>query len=134
MEKKTEDLVHEIRNSTTIKNYLDKNETECIAIDLNSYLHDLIKRKGLGRKYIFNRGNIAKTYGYHILSGRKKSPSRDVIIKLCLGLELDIDEAQQLLRMARLGSLYARDKRDSVICSALRIKRRPWSAICCLTR
>ena len=115
MEKKTEDLVHEIKSSASIKNYLDNNESECINIDLDAYLGDLIKKKGLGRKYIFNRGNIAKNYGYHLLSGRKKSPSRDMMIKFCLGLELNIDEAQQLLRISRLGSLYARDKRDSVI-------------------
>lgn len=115
MEKDTERLLHDIKASSNIEEYLAKNADECIEMDLAQYLEKLLIKKNLERKHVFERGNIAQSYGDQILVGRKEKPSRDIILKFCFGLCLNIDESQHLLRVARLGALYARDKRDSVI-------------------
>ena len=57
-----------------------------------------------------NRG-----YCYEIMSGTPKNSSRDKIILLCFGLNLTVDEAQQLLKKSGYAALYARDSRDSII-------------------
>ena len=42
-------------------------------------------------------------------------PSRDKLISIAIGMGLDFDRLQKLLKYAGLRPLYARDLRDSVI-------------------
>lgn len=123
MKKDTDDLLHEIKTTVSIENYLTENSDEHMNIDLAQYLNHLLFEKGFERKQVYTKGNIAKSYGDHILNSRREKPSRNIVLQFCLGLELSIDESQRLLRIARLGSLYARDKRDSVIMFCLQNKK-----------
>lgn len=123
MKKDTDDLLHEIKTTVSIENYLTENSDEHMNIDLAQYLNQLLLEKNFERKQVYTKGNIAKSYGDHILNSRREKPSRNIVLQFCLGLELSIDESQRLLRIARLGSLYARDKRDSVIMFCLQNKK-----------
>lgn len=123
MNKETHDLVDNIKVADNIDNYMEENSDEFINMDLAEYLNKLLSDKGLNRHQVFAQGNITKSYGDHILNGRREKPSRDIILRFCFGLGLDIDQSQRLLRMARVGSLYARDRRDSVILFCLEKKK-----------
>ena len=48
-----------------------------------------------------------------------KNISRDKVIMLCFGLNLTVDEAQQLMKKSGYAPLYARDTRDSIIIFSL---------------
>ena len=53
-------------------------------------------------------------YLHQVFSGRR-TPSRNRLLCLCFGLGASVDEAQDLLRHARLAPLYSRDRRDAIV-------------------
>ena len=61
---------------------------------------------------------LERSYGYHLFSGARANPSRDVLLSLALAMRLTLDETQQLLRRAGQAMLYPRVRRDSVIIRA----------------
>lgn len=46
-------------------------------------------------------------------------PSRDKLLAIGFGLQLDLDEMDKLLRQAGYSPLYARSKRDAIIIRAI---------------
>ncbi len=111
--KTTDELIHEIKTSTDILDYLEKNSGEMQVDSLPEYLKDWLRRKGLSKADVVRRSNLNRAYVYQIFLGRKY-PSRDKVIALAFGLGLDSDEAQTLLKQAGYRELYPRDPRDAL--------------------
>ncbi len=116
--KTTDDLIHEIKTSTAILDYLEKNSGEMQVDSLPEYLKDWLRRKGLSKADVVRRSNLNRAYVYQIFLGRKY-PSRDKVIALAFGLGLDADEAQALLKQAGYRELYPRDPRDALLLYSL---------------
>ena len=103
--KSTENLLGEIKdakNTGELGKYLDENKGDMLG-SLRYRLADLLSQKD---------------YNDQIFNGRRH-PSRDKLIRVILGLELNIDEAQDLLRLATHKALDPRDPRDAVIVSCI---------------
>ena len=60
------------------------------------------------------QSGISEVYLHQVFSGRR-TPSRNRLLCLCFGLGASVDEAQDLLRHARLAPLYSRDRRDAIV-------------------
>ncbi len=116
--KSTDELIHEIKTSTDILDYLEKNSAEMQVDSLPEYLKDWLRRKGLSKADVVRRSNLNRASVYQIFLGRKY-PSRDKVIALALGLGLDSDEAQTLLKQAGYRELYPRDPRDALLLYSL---------------
>ncbi len=116
--KTTDELIHEIKTSTDILDYLEKNSGEMQVDSLPEYLKDWLKRKGLSKADVVRRSNLNRAYVYQIFLGRKY-PSRDKVIALAFGLGLDSDETQTLLKQAGYRELYPRDPRDALLLYSL---------------
>lgn len=112
--KSTDELLHEIKTSGDILDYLEKNSGEMQVDSLPSYLKDWLRRKGLTKADVVRRSNLNRAYVYQIFLGRKY-PSRDKVIALAFGLGLDGEEAQTLLKQAGYRELYPRDPRDALL-------------------
>ena len=67
---------------------------------------------------MIKRSDLESSYGHRLFSGTR-NPSRDTVLQLAFGLELDADGAQQLLKVARATALHPRVKRDAVIAYCL---------------
>lgn len=120
MKKKTEDLLNEIMESTEISQYLTENETEFLDMPLHLYLKQLLEGAGLKISQIAER-SCKGEYIYQVFRGIK-NPSRDVLLCIALALHLTCPDTGQLLRIARMPALDARNRRDSVILFALNQK------------
>ncbi len=116
--KSTDELIHEIKTSTDILDYLEKNSGEMQVDSLPEYLKDWLRRKGLSKADVVRRSNLNRAYVYQIFLGRKY-PSRDKVIALAFGLGLDSDETQTLLKQAGYRELYPRDPRDALLLYSL---------------
>ncbi len=116
--KTTDELIHEIKTSTDILDYLEKNSGEMQVDSLPEYLKDWLKRKGISKADVVRRSNLNRAYVYQIFLGRKY-PSRDKVIALAFGLGLDSDETQTLLKQAGYRELYPRDPRDALLLYSL---------------
>lgn len=116
MKKSTDELMNILRNKRSVDEYFDENDNEIFFGTLSEQVNFYIARKGLTKAEVVRRSGLNRGYCYEILSGKKtKNISRDKVILLCFGLELSVDEAQQLLKKCGYAPLYARDTRDSII-------------------
>ena len=85
---------------------------------LYEYLQALCKSRGEKAERVLRRGDIESSYGHRIFSGQR-NPSRDTVLQFAFGLEMDAEETQQLLKIARATALHPRVKRDAVIAFCL---------------
>lgn len=122
MQKTTDQLMNEIQNSHEIEKFFENNNGEFTEKPLCDHLEHLLKEKKLQKSKVVARSGLNRIYGYQILSG-KRVPSRDKLIALCFGMQLDIDETDDLLKYAGYNPLYARNKRDSIIIFAISNKK-----------
>lgn len=116
--KTTDELAHEISRSDNILDYFAENRGEMQIDSLPEYLERWLKRKDCTKADVVRRSNLNKAYVYQIFLG-KKYPSRDKVIALAFGLELDEKEVQVLLKQAGYRELYPRDPRDALLLYAI---------------
>lgn len=118
MDKSTEELTNELKNSDNINEYVNDNKSELTNMALSQYLENLLISKDLTKSKVIAKSNLSRTYAYQIFDG-KKNPTRDKLVALCFGFQLSVDETQRVLKIAKLPILYPRLKRDSLILFAL---------------
>lgn len=116
--KTTDELAHKISRSDNILDYFAENRGEMQIDSLPEYLERWLKRKDCTKADVVRRSNLNKAYVYQIFLG-KKYPSRDKVIALAFGLELDEKEVQVLLKQAGYRELYPRDPRDALLLYAI---------------
>lgn len=120
MKKSTDDLMNILKQSPSVDDYFDQNDSEIFFGSLSEMIDYFLARKNLTKADVVNGSGINKGYCYEIMSGKStKNISRDKVIMLCFGLKLTVDEAQQLLKKSGYAPLYARDTRDSIIIFSL---------------
>lgn len=78
------------------------------------YLYEVMTAHGFTAKEVIAASGMERSYFYHILSG-KKSPSRNIVIRISLCINATLAETNQLLRLSMWGPLYAKIRRDAAI-------------------
>jgi len=84
----------------------------------HTYLQDQCTLRGVSAAKVIDKSRIERTFGHHIFSGRK-NPSRDKVLQLAFGFEMNYEGAQELLKMARKSALYPKIMRDAVVIQGL---------------
>jgi transcriptional regulator with XRE-family HTH domain len=115
---RTSELLAKLFKTKNVKSFIKQHSKEMDQISLCAYLEKICKEKEMLPGHVIKRSGIERTYGHQIFNGRRK-PSRDKIIQLALGFQMNVDEAQELLKAARKSTLYPKIKRDTVIIFAL---------------
>lgn len=113
MAKITEELLNKIKESSDAEAFVRENERVFLSVSPEEYLNRMANEKGLRVADVAERSGQGD-YVYKVFSGRRKA-SRDVLISICFGMGLSLDEAQPLLRAASFARLDPRNRRDSVI-------------------
>lgn len=115
MQKSTTELLNELKNFDSFKEYEKFNKNSMINKTLSQYLCDLLEEKHLKKSDVIRKGELNESYAYQMFSGVKSTPSKDKLICLSIGMDLSVDETNSLLKLAGLSPLYPRIKRDSII-------------------
>ena len=115
MQKSTTELLNELKNFDSFKEYEKINKNSMINKTLSQYLCDLLEEKHLKKSDVIRKGELNESYAYQMFSGVKSTPSKDKLICLSIGMDLSVDETNSLLKLAGLSPLYPRRKRDSII-------------------
>ena len=68
---------------------------------------------------VIEQSQIERTYGHQLFNGTRR-PSRDKVLQLAIGMGLNVEETQKLLRAAGKSPLYPRLRRDAVILFGIR--------------
>lgn len=119
--KTTTELLHilsSVRTPSELQQYTDALTKEHISCSFSEYMNQKLSEKQLSLADLIRASQIQRNYGYQILNGTR-TPSRDKVLALYLALSLDLAETQRALTCAQTGSLYSKNKRDSVLIFAL---------------
>lgn len=120
MIKQTDELLKELGNTSDINQYLSTNRDELIEQNVAKYLNELLEKKeNLTKSKIIKSTSLSESCIYDIFRGEKSNPSRNKLLQIAFAMSLDLETTQKLLKIAKVGILYPRIKRDSIIIFAL---------------
>jgi hypothetical protein len=116
MDKSTSELLQMLKNSKEYLNYHNEHQDEMIQeyMPIGRAIKCLIDERNLKKSQVIAKSGIEVHYAYQILSGAK-IPSRDKVIMFCIGMDLLLEECQQLLKITGYSQLYAKHERDNVL-------------------
>lgn len=117
--KDLEEMLLNVDDEKSLSEYLEALKKEPKPDSFPYYFNSVIARKKENLKEIIHDSGIEKSYAYHILSGKKKRPGRDKILRLCIAGNFSVEETRKALEAAGEATIYARSSRDSLIQYAL---------------
>jgi macrodomain Ter protein organizer (MatP/YcbG family) len=118
----TNTFLQQLKKTTSIERFINRNNQvldrtptfcECLI--------DLCKQKKITPESVIKKADIERTYGHKFFNGTRQ-PTRDKVIQLAFGFEMDFNETQNLLSAATKNALHPKVKRDAVIVYALEKK------------
>lgn len=110
--KSTKELIKKIKRIDRYdRDFLNDNDFKCPQIQY--YLADLLREHNISYVEYIQQMNLERGYGYQILNGNRK-PSREILIKTAIFLQLNLEETQRLLKIGSRNILYPRIKKDAV--------------------
>lgn len=114
MEKNTSEIVKELGLCPDFQTFYDENKDYMITQKLTELLAQLLERKGAKKSQVIQKAELSEVYGYQIFSG-VRVPERKKLLCLAVAMDLNIEEAQQLLKCAGYAPLYVKLPFDSVV-------------------
>jgi hypothetical protein len=117
----TRTLKSRLLKTADIKGFIIRYGDKLSPEPLHLYLKALCEKRGEPSERIIKRANIERSYGHQFFSGLR-IPSREKLLQLAFGFELDVEETQELLKRGQKNLLYPKIKRDAVIMFCLERK------------
>lgn len=114
MKKNTANIVEELGLCDDFKTFYDENKEYMVRDTLGEMLKRLQTKKSLRKTDVIKRSELAEVYAYQIFSGQRH-PDRKKLLCLAVGMCLDLEETQTLLKCAGYAPLYVKLPFDSVV-------------------
>lgn len=114
IQKDTADIVKELGLSPDFRTFYRENKDYMVTDSLSQLLTRLLEAKGLKKAQVIKNAELSEVYGYQIFSGLR-IPERKKLLCLAVGMALNIEQTQQLLKCAGYSQLYVKLPFDSVI-------------------
>ena len=95
--------------------YMNDGKADTAFVDL---LLKMITDRDLDNATVYHRSNVSKKAFSKILCGDTKVPKKDTVMCFCIGLRLDLEEANELMASANMAFNPA-DNRDKLIVQCL---------------
>ena len=114
MNKDTSKIVEELGICSDFNTFYNENKDYMVSDTLSSLLEKLLAEKGLKKSQVIKNSELAEIYAYQIFSG-VRVPERKKLLSLAIGMSLNLDEVQILLKCAGYSPLYVRLPFDSII-------------------
>jgi len=114
----TELLLERLFKAPNLKTYMKDNAELMVIPPFYLLITGLCKKMGVSKAYVIEKANIPRNYAYQLFNGIR-NPSRDKVIQLAFGFGMDVENTQELLKIARQAQLYPKIPRDSVILRCL---------------
>ena len=112
--KNTDGLQQELMDSTDLSQFLSRNQEQYVDKSVAELLNHLFEKKNISKATLAKQAGMSEIYLHQIFAGRR-TPSRNRLLCLCYGLEANIEETQELLRLCGMAELYPKLKRDAII-------------------
>ena len=124
MQKDTSEIVKELGLCPDFQTFYTENKDYMVCGNLSQLLAQLLESKGLKKAQVIKDAELSEVYGYQIFSGIR-IPERKKLLCLAVGMGLNVDETQRLLKCAGYSQLYVKLPFDSIVlfglCKALSV-------------
>lgn len=114
MMKDTSKIVEELSICPDFKTFYNENSNYMVKEDLSSLLQQLMTKYALKKSQVIRTAEISEVYAYQIFSGLR-IPERKKLLCLAIGMSLNLEEVQTLLKCAGYSPLYVKLPFDSII-------------------
>ena len=114
MSKDTTKILEELQLCPDFRSFYDENRNYMVCQTLSQLLEQLLAEKGLKKSQVIKKAEISEVYGYQIFSGIR-IPDRKKLLALAIGMTLNIEQTQKLLKCAGYPPLYAKIPMDSIV-------------------
>lgn len=114
MKKNTANIVEELGLCDDFKTFYDENREYMVSDTLGEMLRRLQNKKGLRKTDVIKRSELSEVYAYQIFSGQRH-PDRKKLLCLAMGMGLNLEETQTLLKCAGYSPLYVKLPFDSAV-------------------
>ena len=112
--KNTDDLQQALMDSPNLDGFLAENQDVFVNESVPDVLNELFNKRDISKAMLAKQSGMSEIYLYQIFAGRR-CPSRNRLLCLCFGLQVSLEEAQDLLKLCGLALLYPKFKRDAII-------------------
>ena len=114
MKKDTVNIVEALGLCDDFKTFYDENKEYMVSDSLSEMLNRLQTEKSLRKTDVIKRSELSEVYAYQIFSGQRH-PERKKLLCLAVGMCLNLEETQTLLKCAGYAPLYVKLPFDSVV-------------------
>ena len=114
LQKDTSKIIEDLGLCADFKTFYNENKEYMVSATLSQMLNELIKEKGLKKSEVIRKSELSEVYSYQILSGLRV-PERKKLLCLAVGMGLNLDEVQTLLKCAGYSPLYVKISFDSIV-------------------
>lgn len=91
-----------------------ENESAFDNSTIREHFDMLLQKYGVSKAEAIERSSVERGHAYQVLRGAKDA-GRDKLIRLAIGIGLNLEDTQRLLTITRHGILYSKILRDAVI-------------------
>lgn len=114
MQKDTSEIVKQLQLSPDFQCFYQENKEYMVDKTLAQLLNQLLQQTGISKAKAIKDAEMSEIYAYHIFAGTR-IPERGKVLALAIGMGLNLDQIQQLLKTANYSTLYVKRPFDSVV-------------------
>lgn len=114
MQKDTSEIVKQLHLSPNFQSFYQENKEYMVDQTLAQLLAQLLQETGISKSTAIKNAEMSEVYGYHIFAG-SRIPERGKVLALAIGMGLQLDQIQQLLKAASYSPLYVKRPFDSIV-------------------
>ncbi len=114
MVKDTSEMLKELENFASFKEYFTENSDNIAKKELSENLADLLLKYSIKKSEAVKRSEINEIYAYQIFAG-SRLPDRDKLLCILIGMSLPLSEVQNLLKRSGYAPLYPKNEKDCII-------------------
>lgn len=114
MQKDTAEIVKQLKLSPDFQSFYQENKEYMVDKSLSQLLAQLLEQTGISKAAAIKNAEMSEVYGYHIFAG-SRIPERGKVLALAIGMKLNLDQVQQLLKAAGYSTLYVKRPFDSIV-------------------
>ena len=114
MQRDTSEIVEQLQLSPDFQSFYQENREYMVDKSLSQLLEQLLEQSNISKAAAIRNAEMSEVYGYHIFAGRR-IPERGKVLALAIGMELQLEQVQQLLKAAGYSTLYVKRPFDSIV-------------------
>ncbi len=84
-----------------------------------AFIDDYFVSHGLQRSFVIREANLDPQYGYKLLNGSKHTHNRNIIIRICIAMRMNLENTQSALRYYNMRLLDMEIIRDEIIIAGI---------------